>query len=585
MNRTIKTSEIKLENQKEKENGRPKAFDLPKTKTEKGIEKENEAIKIKAKYKLAEKGIDAGGSIIEKIIDIFGYFKAKEQNKTQDISSLEKELKESNDSLKKKNEELEEIIKKLNEKMGEDEQKRNEGNKEWNQAKDSIIDRIIKEIDYIKMIKQIIEKSLEIFEKDISEELTKILNERLQDNSIIKEKHNLLFKEIKGDMKEVKTFNFMIIGYTGVGKSCLTNAILNKEVAKEGKGIKPETDTIKQFDNPEEPGITIYDTIGIESTNIERSLDQIKEKVEKAFIENLENPEKSLHGILYCINNGSSQTRIENGEIEFILGLNRLYGENDILIIVFTQSLNERTEERKKELRDYLKNDKIEIIDVLAKDFHLKLGKFEHTIPAYGIPELKEVMMEKCKNKLVKCNLKQIVKKKIKDKFNQSTAEDYNKLISKINSKEFEPSLREECERIVKSLVGNIDINFYNLNDILTRYTNKDKMEEIKKELLEKNKSAFYDELFEEFNDINQKYGNKLTNFSMKEIFGKFGDYFNNNISKDIVNIYFEKASLIFIEKCKEFFGEIIGTNVRDEDIENLVNSSLNNKFKVENKN
>ena len=102
MNRTIKTSEIKLENQKEKENGRPKAFDLPKTKTEKGIEKENEAIKIKAKYKLAEKGIDAGGSIIEKIIDIFGYFKSKEQNKTQDISSLEKELKESNDSLKKK---------------------------------------------------------------------------------------------------------------------------------------------------------------------------------------------------------------------------------------------------------------------------------------------------------------------------------------------------------------------------------------------------------------------------------------------------------------------------------------------------
>ena len=47
MNRTIKTSEIKLENQKEKENGRPKAFDLPKTKTEKGIEKEMKLLKSK----------------------------------------------------------------------------------------------------------------------------------------------------------------------------------------------------------------------------------------------------------------------------------------------------------------------------------------------------------------------------------------------------------------------------------------------------------------------------------------------------------------------------------------------------------
>ena len=184
----------------------------------------------------------------------------------------------------------------------------------------------------------------------------------------------------------------------------------------------------------------------------------------------------------------------------------------------------------------------------------MKCGKFEKTIPAFGIPELKRVMMEKCKNKL-----KKIVKKKMKDKFNQNIEEDYNKLISKINSKEFEPSLKEECEMIVKNLLGNININFNNLNNIITRYTNKDKMKEIKKNL-------FNNELLEEFNDISQKYGNRLSNLSMEEIYTKFDDYFNANIIQDIVNIYFEKASLIFIEKCKEFFGEIIGTNVRDEE-------------------
>ena len=67
--------------------------------------------------------------------------------------------------------------------------------------------------------------------------------------------------------------------------------------------------------------------------------------------------------------------------------LNRLYGENDILIIVFTQSLNSNTEEKKRQLREALKNDKIEILEVMAKDYVLKTKFFEQTIPASGIKE------------------------------------------------------------------------------------------------------------------------------------------------------------------------------------------------------
>ena len=53
----------------------------------------------------------------------------------------------------------------------------------------------------------------------------------------------------------------------------------------------------------------------------------------------------------------------------------------------------------------------------MAKDYVLKTKFFERTITASGIKELKEAMIKKSENKLVKCNLKQIIKKKIRDKF------------------------------------------------------------------------------------------------------------------------------------------------------------------------
>ena len=81
----------------------------------------------------------------------------------------------------------------------------------------------------------------------------------------------------------------------------------------------------------------------------------------------MENPEKSLHGILYCINNGRFARRIEKEEIDFILELNWLYGKNDILIIVFTQSINPETEVRIKQLHQGLNIDKLKLLKYLLK--------------------------------------------------------------------------------------------------------------------------------------------------------------------------------------------------------------------------
>ena len=542
---------------------------------------DNDKLDKKTKAEIGLKATEMGTNLVGNVIGkIFDYFTKKDEYKYKESSNREKELQESNEYLKKKIEEFTEYIKNIADKKGKDNQIIIEANKEWNEAKNKIIESMFTNLDLSQIEKKFIKVEKQTLEKELIIELDKILDDNLMNNSLIQEKHDSIYKEIKGDIKQVKSYNFMLIGFTGVGKSCLTNAILNKIVAEEGNSINPQTDKITQFENESEPGITIYDTIGIESTNIERGLSQIKEKVEKTFVENLDNPEKSLHGILYCINNGTSANRIEKGEIEFILELNRLYGENDILIIVFTQSLNSNTEEKKRQLREALKNDKIEILEVMAKDYVLKTKFFEQTIPAFGIKELKEAMIKKSENKLVKCNLKQIIKKKIRDKFEKIIEEDYDKLEEKIKSKEFEKTLNEESNLITKQLVGKLDINFEKLDEVISKFISKEKMDDIKKELLNENKSDFFNELYEVFNEVNEKYGNMLTNFSDKEITKKFDEYFRKNILKYITNIYFEKASLIIIKKCKDFFADIVSKNVTDEDVDDLIKSNLNNVLK-----
>ena len=471
----------------------------------------------------------------------------------------------------------------MNEEKNKDNQLKNNGMKEWNKVKDNIIISMFNNLDK-NSTKKIMNEYLKSLDNEIILVLDKILselNEKLKNNSLIQEKCDSIYKTIKDDIKEIKTFNFMLVGFTGVGKSCLANAILGFDNIKEGNGIKPETSEFKQFSNSEkEPGISIYDTIGIESTNLERGLTEIKKKVEGCFIENLENPDKSLHGILYCINNGSTVTRIEDGEIKFILELNKLYGESDILIIVFTQSMNNKTEDKIKQLRESLKNDKIEIVEVLAKDETIKTKKSEIVVEAFGIDELKNIMKKKCENKLVKCNLKQIVKKKIKKKYEENINGNYEQIKKMLKSNKYEKTLSEECDMIIQKLIGNLNFNFEGLDEIMSKYNNKEKLDEIKNKLYEQNKVNFNNELFEEFNAINEKYGNQLSNFSNREIHKKFDDYFASNIIGYINQLYFGSVCSRLLEKFKEYFSEIISASIKDEEIDKLVKSNMNNILK-----
>ena len=488
--------------------------------------------------------------------------------------SLEKEL----EFYKKMYEEMKEQTKK---KENEEEDKKNklkEGADAWNQKENKLIEKFFDEID-LDYIKKILENdNLDIMgESDFNHEFNQIFKEELKNNEIVHEKHNSIFQSIKDNINGIQSLNFMVAGFTGVGKSALTNAILDFNEADEGGNIDPQTGAIKLYSNPNVPGIKIYDTIGVEATSIDNNISQIKKGIENTFDKNLQDPEKSLHGILYCIKNGNTDTRIEEGEIKFIKELNKLYGDGDILIIVFTQSYNQNTETRKKQLKEKLNNPNIEIIEVIAKDFYVDEN---YTIKKKGLDELIEAMENKCKGQLIKCNIKQIAKKNIKEQFYKEIKTDSEHIKRKIKEYELENTFDEECKYIINSLIGNLALDFDCLNYLVSK-TIENSKKVMKNKLIEENKEKWEIKLHKEFRIINNNYDKQLDDSSITDdLMDKYYDFFTTKIEDYIKKIIIEKASLMFIEKVKNFFGEIISENIKDEEIQDIVNNTIHNIMK-----
>ena len=475
-----------------------------------------------------------------------------------------------NDELNKKMNELIQVFFKIIDEKNKD----IDATKKWNEIKNNIIISLFERLDLFST-KKILNDSIKKFEEDILIKLEQILDDKLINNSIIKDYYNSLFNKIKDNIKGINTFNFMTVGPTGSGKSCLINALLNFDKAKEGCRLRPIQEDSIQLSNPNcEPAITIYDTIGFDFINFDRGL----EKIINIYNENIDNPKKTIHGILFCINNNRAASRIEEQEIKFIKELRRICG--DILIIVFTQSLYENTEQKKKDLVERLGNDKIKIIEVLAKDEKILLSKKEILLPSFGVDDLKKVMKEECKNKLFKWNIRRMVQKMIIKKFEENIDENCLNIPKKINSNELGKTLIEECNNIVKMLVGNLKLDFSDLDEIISKYNSQKELEEIKNKIFEKNKEYLYNELVHAFNSINPKYKNRLGNFNTNEINQMFDEYFVSNIYSSINKFYLEKAFNIIFEKCKKFFEEIIVKNIKEEEIENLVQKNKENLFK-----
>ena len=548
-------------------NGRKKInFNLNKSKIKRNLWKFGKMLKEKD----IEELVNWGGNKILEVI--FG--SDQKQNKNEDLDALNDN--NINKFLNMRKTYKEKQKNKLIDEESRKELLKKEGTIKWNIIKFKIIENEINDINYMYLIDEGINEVYMKFEQSLGEKIEKMFE--LKSFLLIKKKNTYYFNIIKDSIPQIKTLNLMMAGFTGSGKSCLINTLLKDELCKEGQGIYPETFEFKSYSNLEKvPGLTIYDTIGVECSNVEHNMERIKKMIKEKFDTNIQDKEKSLHGILYCISNGSSDLRIQKEEINYINELNKLYGNSGILTVIFTQTMDQvKTEQRKMELSEKLNDENVKIIDILAKDIILQVNNMKYEIKAYGLDVLMKCLKEKCRDSLVKSNLKQIAKIKIKEKYLDDIKLKYKKLVRRIRKHLFEKSINDDFKYILENLIGDLKLDFQDLENEINEY-----IKELTTTILEKLKKIYIDQIIEkikeEFIILNAKYNNVLeTNLQLLEILKiKFDKFFEPKIKSHLKIVILEKALLIFLAKIKNIISEKICENIEDKEIKELVDSNV----------
>lgn len=212
-------------------------------------------------------------------------------------------------------------------------------NENWKREKNNLIKDFCSKLKLdIHEIKKEINLNFDVLNQEID-----ILLESIKNNSNYQMILNQICRYfIQGYLNSgnldwnIKNLNIILVRKTGAGKSTFINEFLklkDSDKAKEGDTIDPETVKIERYPKNSYKGITITDTVGVEVTNKERGIPEIKALLSRYFNENLTDINKAIHSIFYCVTN---DYRCETGDREFIKELTKLYQNRIPVIILIT---------------------------------------------------------------------------------------------------------------------------------------------------------------------------------------------------------------------------------------------------------
>lgn len=337
-------------------------------------------------------------------------------------------------------------------------------------------------INFITMLtKQIIsyEGGREIFQQKIKDEIQEIYNNE--------------------DDSKINYLTVMIIGKTGVGKSCLVNNILfgGKEVAKEGIR-KRVTQVRKTYNNKKVPYIRLVDTVGIELSD-KFSVDAVgfdaKKFIEEQFAQDDIN--NYVHCIWYCVDS----TRFEGEEIKLVSKLIEAVGSTKIpLIIVLTQASDiERAESMKREIKKLNFED---VIDIIAKKTKLQNGTYLDSI---NLDKLILLTLKKCKAAL-NMDMKIAMVRNLKNRIKQSLFAENKNIKQKIKFKMMQNAIKNDIanqnfDNYINNIYSYYVVYFLNNNELSSKSSSL-----IKKGDFNRHKNNFFSHCQEYENNLISKH-------------------------------------------------------------------------------
>lgn len=209
------------------------------------------------------------------------------------------------------------------------------------------------------------------------------------DNYNIKDVADKISEAIQQEYRELKKFNVMVLGKTGVGKSTLINNMFNEKMAETGVG-KPITTKMRKIEKKDFP-LAIYDTPGLELGG-ENSMKELISEVTSEIDRGVKSGDikEMIHCIWYCV--ATPSHRFEQAEIEFLKKfLDETSKFNVPVILVLTQSYSKKDA---KELKTQIEKENLPIINivpVLAEDYEIDE---DYVVKSYGLNALSELMYE-----------------------------------------------------------------------------------------------------------------------------------------------------------------------------------------------